>query len=169
MNKMTEKQKQRVRNYQNSEGLARIYYHIVIALTMGNVESAVEQYEREQESDIPVVNQFAREEQADEKYTQNKNFGVVYGGRRSGKSSNQRRGAEAGRYQPTPHYKRGDDDDDSTLSDALLGAAIYEILSGESVDTSSNNDTAGFSGFGGGGDFGGGGAGGSWDTNNDSY
>ncbi len=46
---MNRKEQNRIRNYKTSDGLARAWYHAVIAATMGNVELAIARYDREEQ------------------------------------------------------------------------------------------------------------------------
>jgi uncharacterized membrane protein YgcG len=144
-NMMNEKDRQRVKRYIESDGLASIWHYMVIALLIGNVDVTVNTYlaERAEEEGHP-------KEIAD----------ALRAGRRSGywTVSDDRR---------DPRVDEEESEDIDLLTAAILATHISD--NPQTMDYSSNPEpsTQEWGGFGGGGDFGGGGAGGSWGS--DSY
>lgn len=164
---MTDKERNRIYKYKNSEGLGRLWYWVVIALTMGDVETAVAEYDKEQQvNPEEAVKQFATTQKEAEGY---------------------RRAAENRRYRgrgPYPYGRgklrpnrknvhttvevdeREEQEEIDVLTAAILASHMNEVsqhgqLDGTPTETPSNE----WGGFGGGGDFSGGGAGGSWEDN----
>lgn len=140
--KMKIKDKERVRKYLASGGFTRFYYYIVIALTMGNVDRAVEQYlneldmEREEEAYVPTPH-------------------YPMGDSRCG-------------YVPTPTLEVDEEEETEDIN-AITAAILAEHQANypDTAEYETEPQADGWSGFGGGGDFGGGGAGGSWSPSND--
>jgi uncharacterized membrane protein YgcG len=142
---MTTKEKNRISKYKNSNGIARAWYYLVIALTMGNVDSAVEEYDREQaRSREREIDNFTSRERLQERCAPS------YG-----------RGGVVSHTKPVLRVdEREETEDIDLITAAILAQHVAENQSTGQYDVEPQAD--GWGGFGGGGDFGGGGAGGEW-------
>lgn len=133
---MTTKERDRVKRYLNSDGIKAAWYYIVIALTMGNVNTAVEEYY--DENDRLERNRVAIDSMV----------------------SSTSRPADIGGYSYEIH-----DTDDGAEVDLLTAAILAQRIDDSRTETTEYDVSGGeasWSGFGGGGDASGGGAGGDW-------
>jgi uncharacterized membrane protein YgcG len=158
---MTTKERQRVQRYINSEGLKAAWHYIVIVLTMGNVDTAVEEYYEENER--IDRNRVAIESMVSSTSAPVPSPYTPMGG------GNVSRPADIGGYSYDIHDT--DDGEIDLITAAIIAQSISQSINDsrqESVEYDETGGEEGWSGFGGGGDASGGGAGGSWDDS-DSY
>jgi hypothetical protein len=148
---LNEKQRARIRKYKNTDGLQRLWYWIVIDLTMGDVEAVIAQYDRELvEEQNKRLEDFTSSQQTAERCAP-KPYGTQSGRMKT--------------KEPMIVVREEEEEEEiDALTAVILASHMHEMsqhgqLDGTPNETPSNE----WGGFGGGGDFGGGGAGGSWE------
>jgi hypothetical protein len=157
---LSNKETTRVENYLNSSGIARAWYWIVIVLTMGSVDTAVEQYEEDKRRTTSTKLDY-------DPLSFENNPGMCvpprYEGRGYVPATTSKNREDIGGYSYTIDEEEEDENID-LMTAAILANHINENQ-GELFPTETSQDEWG--GFGGGGDLAGGGAGGDWSPSND--